>query len=106
MVIQNTGNKDMMTKWGRHSIGNIKNSNKRLEDYETLKPMMEEVKCLKEYKILNLGCGNSEFCERMYDDGYQNLLNIDICENVIKFMQERNKHRENMICILIITKLI
>jgi hypothetical protein len=53
--------------------------------------------------MLNLGCGNSEFSERMYDDGYHNMLNIDICENVIKFMIERNHHREKMICNLIIT---
>lgn len=51
--------------------------------------------------MLNLGCGNSEFSERMYDDGYNNMINIDICENVIKFMIERNHHREKMICNLI-----
>ena len=59
---------------------------------------MEEVKCDKSSRILNLGCGNSEFCERMYDDGFHNLLNIDICDNVIKFMIERNHHREKMLC--------
>jgi hypothetical protein len=59
---------------------------------------MEEINCKKDYKILNLGCGNSEFCERMYDEGFHYLFNIDICENVIKFMKERNYHREKMVC--------
>ena len=70
----------------------------RLEDYETLKPIIEEGKCEKNSRILNLGCGNSEFCERMYDDGFHYMTNIDICDNVIKFMTERNLHREKMIC--------
>ena len=47
---------------------------------------------------MNLGCGNSEFCERMYDEGFYFIDNIDICENVIKFMQDRNVHREKMTC--------
>jgi hypothetical protein len=75
-----------------------------LEDYETLRPIIEELKIEKSIKILNLGCGNSEFCERMYDEGYHNLFNIDICQNVIKFMQDRNIHREKMICMNFILK--
>jgi len=70
-----------------------------LEDYETLKPIIEELKINKSAKILNLGCGNSEFCEKMYDDGYHNYYNVDICENVIKFMIDRNTQREKMKCI-------
>ena len=97
MVIRSTGRKDMKTKLGQLSIGKFED-NLRLEDYETLKPIMEEINCLKDYKILNLGCGNSEFCERMYDEGFHNLYNIDICDNVIKFMHERNLHREKMLC--------
>ena len=34
--------------------------------------------------VLNVGCGNSEFSEKMYDDGYKNNYNIDFCKNVIK----------------------
>ena len=75
-----------------------------LEDYETLRPIIEELKIEKSIKILNLGCGNSEFCERMYDEGYHNLYNIDICQNVIKFMKDRNIHREKMICMNFILK--
>jgi len=35
----------------------------------------------------------------MYDDGYPFLYNIDISENVINNMKERNINRPNMICI-------
>lgn len=80
-------------------------ANNRLEDYETLKPIIEEINCLKHQKILNLGCGNSEFSERMYDDGFHNVYNIDICDNVIGFMKERNLHREKMLCNNNFTKL-
>lgn len=70
-----------------------------LEDFETLKPIIDEFKLDKSCKILNLGCGNSEFCENMHDDGYENIYNIDICDNVINFMKDRNKTRKNLICI-------
>lgn len=69
-----------------------------LEDYESLKPIIDDMKLDKTCKILNLGCGNSEFSENMYDDNYQNIYNIDICDNVIKFMIERNQTRKNMTC--------
>ena len=69
-----------------------------LEDYETLKPIIDDLLLKKDCKILNLGCGNSEFCENMYDDGYKNIYNNDICENVIKFMKERNINRKSLKC--------
>ena len=63
-----------------------------LEDYETLKSMIYEYKLdKKEAKILMLGCGNAEMSEDMYDDGFLNIYNIDISENVIVQMNERNK---------------
>ena len=31
-------------------------------------------------KVLNLGCGNSEMCEHMYDEGYHLIENMDISE--------------------------
>jgi hypothetical protein len=34
----------------------------------------------------------------MYDDGYKNILNIDIAKNVIDFMKERSKDRPEMKC--------
>lgn len=61
------------------------------EDYDTIKPSIDELKLSKRSKILNIGIGNSEFSERLYDDGYKKNFNIDICRNVIKFMRDRNK---------------
>jgi 2-polyprenyl-3-methyl-5-hydroxy-6-metoxy-1,4-benzoquinol methylase len=69
-----------------------------LEDYESLKSIIYDFHLDKSAKLINMGCGNSEFCENMYDDGYHNVYNIDICENVIQNMKERNKTREKMIC--------
>ena len=60
--------------------------------------MIEELKLFKESKILILGCGNSEFSEELYDFGYKNIYNIDISENVIKSMKERNIKRDKMKC--------
>jgi 2-polyprenyl-3-methyl-5-hydroxy-6-metoxy-1,4-benzoquinol methylase len=70
----------------------------RLEDYETLKPIIETFNLPLSAKIINLGCGNSEFCETMYDSGFQDILNIDICENVISMMKARNTDRKEMTC--------
>lgn len=70
-----------------------------LEDFETLKPIIEEFKLDKlKSKILVLGCGNAEFSENMYDEGYKNIYNIDISKNVISHMQKRNQSREEMKC--------
>ena len=68
-----------------------------LENYPTFKEIIYSLNLSKETgKILNLGCGNSEFSENMYDDGFHNIKNIDISKNVIKLMSERNKDRTEM----------
>ena len=68
-----------------------------LENYATLKEIIASLNIPKETgQILNLGCGNSEFSENMYCDGYKNIKNIDISHNVIKSMSERNKDKEGM----------
>jgi 2-polyprenyl-3-methyl-5-hydroxy-6-metoxy-1,4-benzoquinol methylase len=38
----------------------------------------------KSARVLILGCGNAEFSEDMYQDGYINLYNIDISSVVIE----------------------
>ena len=60
--------------------------------------MIDNFSLDKNCKVLNIGCGNSEFCETMYEDGYKNIVNVDICENVINFMKERNTNRSGLIC--------
>nr|XP_034978267.1 eEF1A lysine and N-terminal methyltransferase isoform X2 [Zootoca vivipara] len=42
--------------------------------------------------ILVAGCGNSELSEQLYDEGYQDITNVDISEVVIKQMQKRSAH--------------
>jgi SAM-dependent methyltransferase len=59
---------------------------------------LDEFKFPKTIRILVVGCGSSEFSENMYDEGYENIVNIDTSEVVIKDMKERNKKREQMIC--------
>ncbi|KAM6218573.1 eEF1A lysine and N-terminal methyltransferase isoform 1-T1 [Rhynchocyon petersi] len=44
-------------------------------------------------KVLMIGCGNSELSEQLYDVGYQDIVNIDISEVVIKQMKEHNASR-------------
>ena len=68
-----------------------------LENYSTLKEIIDSLNISKECgKILNLGCGNSEFSENMYDDGYHHIKNIDISQNVINLMNSRVKDRKEM----------
>ena len=70
-----------------------------LEDYNTLSQIIKEFKLDKEKSsIINLGCGNAEFSEEMYDDGYKNIYNVDISQNVIAYMRERSKSRPEMKC--------
>jgi len=47
----------------------------------------------KDSKILNVGCGNSRLSEEMFDEGYQNITNIDISQVVIKVMIEKYKDK-------------
>ncbi|KAL4441978.1 hypothetical protein ABPG74_003729 [Tetrahymena malaccensis] len=46
-----------------------------------------------ESKILNIGAGNSRMSEEMFDEGYQNITNIDISQVVTKAMQEKYKDK-------------
>jgi len=34
----------------------------------------------------------------MYDDGFENIINIDIADNVIDYMKKRNTSRTKMTC--------
>lgn len=70
----------------------------RLEDYVTIKPLIDKLELNQNVRVLNLGCGNAEFSEDMYDDGFENIVNVDIAENVIDFMAKRNENRKKMIC--------
>ena len=67
-----------------------------LENYSAIKPFIEERFSDCDIKTINLGCGNGEFHEEMYDDGYKNIVNIDISEVVIEQMRVRSTERPGM----------
>ncbi|KAF4696120.1 hypothetical protein FOZ60_002350 [Perkinsus olseni] len=48
-------------------------------------------------KILNVGAGNSKLTEEMYEEGYQNIVNVDISSVVIKQMEERYQDKPGMV---------
>ena len=74
---------------------NTKNTSEWYDDYETIKPLIYELNVSKRSVILHVGIGNSEFSEKMYDDGFKKSYNIDFARNVIHFMKLRNKRLRN-----------
>eukprot|EP01112_Ceratiomyxa_fruticulosa_P022295 TRINITY_DN8116_c0_g1_i1.p1 TRINITY_DN8116_c0_g1~~TRINITY_DN8116_c0_g1_i1.p1 ORF type:complete len:286 (-),score=50.69 TRINITY_DN8116_c0_g1_i1:103-960(-) len=55
------------------------------ESYHSLKYIFEKY-IERDDEILDVGCGNSMLPLEMYNDGYKNILNIDISEVLIKQM--------------------
>jgi SAM-dependent methyltransferase len=47
-------------------------------------------------RILVVGCGNSNFSSDLYDEGYQNIVNLDFSELVIEEMVAKNISRSGM----------
>lgn len=47
-------------------------------------------------KILNIGCGNSRFSEELADDGYQDVIAIDISQTVIDKMSKKFAARQGL----------
>eukprot|EP00386_Alphamonas_edax_P006320 GDKI01020499.1.p1 GENE.GDKI01020499.1~~GDKI01020499.1.p1 ORF type:complete len:243 (-),score=71.17 GDKI01020499.1:267-905(-) len=48
-------------------------------------------------KILMVGAGNSRLSEEMYEDGYRDILNIDISAVVTKAMQEKYAEKPGLV---------
>lgn len=63
--------------------------------YPNVKPSISHI-LQPNHKILIVGCGNSSFSADLYDDGFQNIVNIDFSEVVIKRMAEMNSSRTKM----------
>ena len=61
-----------------------------LENYITLKGLLHEFMVSPDIKILVLGCGNADFSDDLYDDGYHNIVNVDISPVCIEQMTLRN----------------
>lgn len=55
-----------------------------LEDYHSLKPLLTSIIPDLTARILIIGCGNAPLSEDMYDDGYHNIVNVDISTVVIE----------------------
>merc|ERR1712224_607815 len=51
-------------------------------------------------QILHVGCGSSVLPEKMYDDGYHGIVNIDVSGVVVTQMLARNIHRSKMLWLL------
>ena len=83
--------------WKKHYKNIDNNTFDWLLDYSDVKDIISSLKISKESgKILNVGCGNSEFSEHMYDDGYHNIQNIDISQELINYMSERIQNRPGL----------
>ena len=91
------GDKDKSPSYGeasyweeRYEKAGMEASFDWLESYATLKDHLAIFMPSTDVKVLILGCGNAHFGEDLYDAGYENQVNIDISEVVIKQMAERN----------------
>ena len=67
-----------------------------LETYASMSGLLEQF-IKKDDLIINLGCGNGELHEDMYDDGYTDILNVDISSVCIEQMEKRSKYRPGML---------
>ena len=57
-----------------------------LERYSTLKNLLDQYMPSKDIRILMLGCGNALLSENLYDEGYHNIINVDISPVCIEQM--------------------
>ena len=62
-----------------------------LENFYSLKGILQEFLTHKDMNILILGCGNAEFSADLYDEGYHNIVNVDISSVVVAQMHEKHK---------------
>jgi len=81
--------------WDKRYLENAGSVFDWLEEYHSLKSLLSELLTPKS-KVLILGCGNAKFSEDLYDDGFENIYNIDISSVVIETMSDRNRTRSNM----------
>uniref|UniRef100_A0A7R9U186 Methyltransferase domain-containing protein n=1 Tax=Pinguiococcus pyrenoidosus TaxID=172671 RepID=A0A7R9U186_9STRA len=58
------------------------------QGYRCLKPYINQA-VPKESAVLMVGCGSSRLSEDMAADGYDEIVNIDVSETIVRVMQER-----------------
>lgn len=62
------------------------------QKYANLAPLLDRY-IRRTHRLLLVGCGNSALGEGMVDDGYQDVVNIDISSVVVEAMQEKYKDK-------------
>ena len=68
-----------------------------LQPYESIREII--ITALKgdhEAEILIIGCGNSQLSEKLYEEGYRYITNIDFSSTVIEEMKLRHQHYEDI----------
>ncbi|XP_059289453.1 uncharacterized protein LOC132042966 [Lycium ferocissimum] len=65
------------------------------QKYPSLKPLLN-LYVPHNYRVLIVGCGNSAFSEGMVDDGYEDVVNVDISSVVIEAMQKKYSDRPQL----------
>ncbi|EJU03663.1 S-adenosyl-L-methionine-dependent methyltransferase [Dacryopinax primogenitus] len=58
--------------------------------YGDISSVIHELIPKRDADILMLGCGNSRLSEKMYDDSYRHIVNVDYSHVVIEQMSERH----------------
>ncbi|KAK3025335.1 hypothetical protein RJ639_043844, partial [Escallonia herrerae] len=58
------------------------------QKYQSLAPLLR-LYVPPHHRVLVVGCGNSAFSEGMVDDGYRDVVNVDISSVVIEAMQKK-----------------
>ncbi|GLT34742.1 hypothetical protein SLA2020_092410 [Shorea laevis] len=66
------------------------------QKYPSLAPLIRLYVPHNHQRILVVGCGNSAFSENMIDDGYEDVVNVDISSVVIKAMQNKYQNRPQL----------
>uniref|UniRef100_A0A2P2JI86 Methyltransferase domain-containing protein n=1 Tax=Rhizophora mucronata TaxID=61149 RepID=A0A2P2JI86_RHIMU len=67
------------------------------QKYPSLAPLLNlYVPCRLRPRVLVVGCGNSAFSESMVDDGYEDVVNVDISSVVIDAMRSKYSSRPQL----------
>uniref|UniRef100_A0A1J3JB52 Methyltransferase-like protein 13 n=1 Tax=Noccaea caerulescens TaxID=107243 RepID=A0A1J3JB52_NOCCA len=66
------------------------------QKYSSLAPLINLYVPLRDHPLLVIGCGNSAFSEGMVDDGYEDVVNIDISSVVIDSMNTKYSNRPQL----------
>ncbi|CAL9779164.1 unnamed protein product [Musa acuminata subsp. burmannicoides] len=65
------------------------------QKYQSLAPLFD-LYLRRSHRLLLVGCGNSALGESMVDDGYQDVVNIDVSSIVIEAMQKKHMDKPGL----------